>query len=476
MIKKAIELNRLPVTRYRLPGPGNRQPVTGNFKFTMKYIFALFVSLSVVTQINAQQQLTLQDAITAAMKNNYDILLSRNDSTSFALDRYYSFGAFMPQLNGTASMVWTTNNQQLKFASRVNGKDSLITRNGVRTTNMNYGVNLNWTLFDGLRMFATRDRLIEQETLGGLTLKAQIVNSVAAVINNYYGIVRQKELLTAIEKQMTIYEERVQLADKKLSVGLGSKPELLQARVDYNAQKAAQLTQQSLIAQLRDQLNQLIGFKQGSVYDVADTIPLNTSLQYGEFADKYEDTNPMLLAAKKSIDVANLGVKEQKAGLWPSLSFNSAYNFGKTNNSVVVNQNQPFYNQNKGFNYGVGLNVPILNGFNTRRLIKQAQLNVQYQQVNYEKQRSLIDVGISTSFKNYELQKKLLEVENDNILLAEENVHIAFERLKQGVTTYLELSEAQKSLQDAYIRLTTAKYNTKQAETELMRLRGDLLQ
>jgi len=442
----------------------------------MKYIFSLFVSLSVFTQINAQQQLTLQDAVTAALKNNYDILLSRNDSTTYALNRYYSFGAFMPQLNGTAAAVWNTNNQQLKFASRSNGKDSVITRNGVRTTNMNYGVNLNWTLFDGLRMFATRERLIEQETLGGLTLKAQIVNSIAAVINNYYGIVRQKELLTAIEKTMAIYEERVQLADKKLSVGLGSKPELLQAKVDYNAQRAAQITQQSLIAQLRDQLNQLIGFKQGSVYEVADdTIPLNTALQYGEFANKYEDTNPMLLAAKKSIDVANLGVKEQKAGLWPTLSFNSAYNFGKTNNSVVVNQNQPFYNQNKGFNYGFGLNVPILNGFNTRRLIKLAQINVQYQQLNYEKQRSLVDVGISTSFKNYELQKKLLEVENDNIQLAEENVHIAFERLKQGVTTYLELSEAQKSLQDAYIRLTTAKYNTKQAETELLRLRGDLL-
>lgn len=443
----------------------------------MKYIFSLFVSLSVFTQINAQQKLTLQDAVTAALKNNYDILLSRTDSTTYALNRYYSFGAFMPQLNATASTVWNTNNQQLKFASRVDGKDSLITRNGVRTSNLNYGVNLNWTLFDGLKMFATRERLMEQETLGGLTLKSQIVNSIAAVINNYYGIVRQKELLTAIDKTMAIYEERVQLADKKLSVGLGSKPELLQAKVDYNAQRAAQITQQSLIAQLRDQLNQLIGFKQGSVYEVADdTIPLNTSLQYGEFANKYEDTNPLLLAAKKSIDVANLSVKEQKAGLWPTLSFNSAYNFGKTNNSVVVNQNQPFYNQNKGFNYGFGLNVPILNGFNTRRLIKQAEINVQYQQLNYEKQRSLVDVGISTSFKNYELQKRLLEVEYDNIQLAEENVHIAFERLKQGVTTYLELSEAQKSLQDAYIRLTTAKYNTKQAETELLRLRGDLLQ
>jgi outer membrane protein TolC len=441
----------------------------------MKYIFSLFVCLSVATQMNAQQQLTLQDAIMAALKNNYDILLSRNDSTSYALDRYYSFGAFLPQVNAQAAVVWNTNNQQLKFASRVNGKDSLVSRNGVRTSNMNYGINLNWTLFNGLKMFATRERLIEQETLGGLNLKSQIVNSVAAVINNYFGIVRQKELLRAIDEQMAVYEERVQLADKKLTVGLGSKPELLQAKVDYNAQKSAQLTQLSLIAQLRDQLNQLIGFKQGSVYDVADSIPLNLSLQYGEFAQKYENTNPMLLAAKKNIDISNLTVKEAKAGLWPTLSFNSSYNFAQTNNSLAVNQNQPFYNQNKGLNYGFGLNVPILNGFNTRRLIKQAQLDVQYQQVNYEKQRSLIDVGISTSFKNYELQKKLLEVEYDNIMLAKENVNIAFERLKQGVTTYLELSEAQKSLQDAYIRLITAKYNTKLAETELLRLKGDLL-
>ncbi|MBO9205356.1 MULTISPECIES: TolC family protein [Niastella] len=441
----------------------------------MKYVSILVIGLLSSVLVNAQQQLTLQDAITAALKNNYDILLSRNDSTSYALDRYYSFGAFMPQLNGTAAAVWNTNNQQLKFASRTSGKDSLVSRNGVRTSNLNYGVSLNWTLFDGLKMFATRERLMEQEALGALNLKTQVINSVAAVINSYYGIVRQKEFLRALENQDTVYIERVQLADKKLSVGLGSKPELLQAKVDFNAQRTIQITQQSILAQLRDQLNQLIGFKLGSVYEVEDTIPLNMTLQYGEFAQKFEESNPLLLAAKKSIDVANLGVKEQKAGLWPTLSFNSAYNFAKTNNSVVVNQNQPFYNQNRGFNYGFGLNVPILNGFNTRRLIKQAQLNVQYQQLNYEKQHSLIDVGISNSFKDYELQKKLLDVEYENILMADENVNIALQRLKQGVTTSLELREAQKSQLDAYIRLITAKYNTKMAETELLRLKGDLL-
>jgi outer membrane protein TolC len=454
---------------------GELKPEASNFSLNMKYVLILITCLIGSVLANAQQQLTLEDAIAAALKSNYDIILSRNDSTSYALDRYYSFAAFLPQVNGTAAAVWNTNDQKVKFTSRSSGKDSTVERNGIRTTNMNYSVNLSWTLFDGMRMFATRERLMELETLGTLSVKAQIVNSVAAVINNYYNIVRQKQQLKAIEEQMSINEERVKLADKKLSVGLGSKPELLQAKVDYNAQKAAQLIEQTLIAQLRDQLNQLIGFRLGSVYEVTDSIPINMSLQYGEFARQYEKTNPSLLVAKKNIDIAHITVKEQKAGLWPTLTFNSAYNFTNTNYSVVVNQNQPFFNQNKGLNYGFGLNVPILNGFNTRRLIKQAQLDVQYQQVNYDKQRSLVDVGVSNAFKDYELQKQLLNLEDDNIMLAKENVAIALERFRQGVSTYLELREAQKSLQDAYNRLIAARYNTKVAETELLRLKGDLL-
>lgn len=441
----------------------------------MKYVSIVFICLFTSVLVNAQQQLTLQDAIAATLKNNYDILLSRNDSTSYALDRYYSFAAFLPTVNGTGTILWNTNNQQLKFASRSTGKDSLVKRDGVRTTNMNYSVNLSWTLFDGMRMFATRERLYELEQLGGLAIKAQVVNSVAAVINNYYNIVRQKLQLKAVEEQMSLNEERMKLADKKLSVGLGSKPELLQAKVDYNAQKAAQINQLTLIAQLRDQLSQLIGFKTGSVYEVADTIPTNMGLQYGELATKYEETNLDLMVAKKNIDIANITVKEAKAGFFPTLSFNSAYNFASTNNSVVVNQNQPFFNQNKGLNYGFGLNVPILNGFNTRRLIKQAKLDVQYQQINYEKQRTLVDVGLTNSFKNYEAQKQLLTLEDDNIVLAEENVSIARERWKQGVATFIEYREAQFSLQDARNRLYAAQYNLKLAETELLRLKGDLL-
>ena len=61
------------------------------------------------------------------------------------------------------------------------------------------------------------------------------------------------------------------------------------------------------------------------------------------------------------------------------------------------------------------------------------------------------------------------------ILLAKENVYIASERLRLGVTTYVELIITQKSLEDAYTRLIAARYDSKVAETELLRLKGDLV-
>ncbi|AXY74720.1 TolC family protein [Paraflavitalea soli] len=443
--------------------------------FIMRSLLVFVFSLTLLTPVLAQDSLTLEQAIMAALKNNYDILLTRNDSASYALDNSYAWAAFLPQLNGTASTTWNRNNQQLKFSKRNGGGDSSVTRDAVKTHNTNYALNLNWTLFDGLKMFATRNKLEELEKLGELGVKTQVVNTVASVVNGYYIIVRQKQQLKAIEEQISINEERVKLADKKLSVGLGSKPELLQARVDLNAQKAAQLTQLTLINQLRDRLNQLIGFRTGATYDVSDSIPLNTTLQFGELANKFEETNPSLLFAKKNIDIARITLRERKADLFPILSFNSAYNFTQSDNSVAVNINQPFFNRNKGFNYGFGLNVPILNGFNTKRLIKQAELDIRYQQLVYANQRSQIDVGLSNSFKDYELQKRLLALEEDNIALAKENVMIALERFRQGVSTFLELREAQISLQDAYNRLIAARYNTKLAETELLRLKGDLV-
>ena len=428
---------------------------------------ALFLLVSV--NIYSQRILTIEDAIGTALKNNYDILLLRNRAQSAAVDYSYAYAAFLPQLNASAGKVWNDNNSRQDFL------DGRKRSANVNSSNVTANVNLDWTLFDGLRMFATRNRFEQLRELGEINVRTQVVNSVAEVINNYYNIVRQKQQLKAIDTLISINEERVKLAEKKISVGLGSRPEMLQARVDLNAQRAARLLQETLIAQLREQLNQVTGIPIQTEYDVSDSIPLNLNLDYGNIANDIEKTNPSLLASQKSVDIAKLALKERRAELLPILQFNSAYNFGRLSNASVVNPEfQPIFNRTNGFNYGFTATVPIFNGFNTRRLIKQAGLDIQFNALSYNLERSRVELGVNNSFKNYQYQKKALLLEEENISLARENVFIALERFRQGVSTYLELREAQISLESAFNRLIAARYNTKLAETELLRLRGTL--
>jgi outer membrane protein len=440
----------------------------------MKKIFFILLHIyciSIATnKIVAQKMLTIDEAIATTLKNNYDIQLLRNDSAAYALDKSYAKAAFLPRVNASTGLIFNNNDQKQKFSD---GSEKQ--RNGIRSNNLSGAVQLNWTLFDGYKMFATRDKLNEFVKLGELNIKTQMVTSIAAVINNYYSVVHQKQQLKAIEDQMSINEERVKLADKKLSVGLGAKPELLQAKVDLNAQKASRIKQQTLIAQLKEQLNQLMNVALQTPYDVSDSIPINNNIALGDVLSSVENTNPNLLVTKKNIDIATLTLKEKKADKYPVVSFNSAYNYSKTDNKAVVNQFTPLFNRNNGFNYGLGVTIPILNGYNVKRQIQQAKLDIDYLKLSYLNQKSQIDVGIVTAFKDYEMQKQALALEEENIILAKENVMIAVERLKLGVSTYLELRETQKSLEDAYNRLLAARYNTKLAETLLLQLKGDLI-
>jgi outer membrane protein len=413
--------------------------------------------------------LTIEEAIATALKNNFDIQLSKNDSAVAALDYSYRNAVFLPRVNANIANNWTNNKQNQEFSNNTKREGK------VKTNNLASSVNLSWTLFDGMKMFATRDKAAELIKLGELGIKEQLTNTIAAVINTYYNITRQKQQLKAIEEQMALSGERVKLAQYKLDIGSGAKPDVLQSKVDNNAQKALQLEQQTAIQQLTQQLNQLMNVKDASPYEVSDSIPLNTHLSLGDIQGSIESSNPGLLITKKNIDITNYSLKERKAERFPTVSFNSAYNFSRTNNNVALNPALPIFNQNRGLNYGLTASVPILNGFNTKRLIKQTELSIKYQQLLFETQKSLINLSVINAYTEYEQQKKALVLAEETILLAKENVSIVFQVYKLNSTTLIQLKEAEKSLLDAQTRLITARYNTKLAETELLRLKGELM-
>ncbi|RAJ75665.1 outer membrane protein TolC [Chitinophaga dinghuensis] len=418
-----------------------------------------------------RQVLTLEQAIDVALKNNFDIRLAKNTAELSANDYAYANFAFAPRLNATVGTSWNNTATKQEFANGTKRDTS-----GIKGQNVNASVNLNWTLFDGMKMFATRNKLEAIKNLGELAIKNQVQNTIATVIGGYFNIVQEKQQLKALAEQVSISEERVKLSDAKFQTGLGPKTDWLQSKVDLNAQKALYLRQQTVIEQSKALLNQLMAVPETSTfYDVVDSIPLNAGLSLGELQEHISENNTSIKLQQQNVAVSELTIKERRADYFPIVSFNSAYNFNRNTSNAASNNFSPKFNRNGVLNYGFTASVPIFNGFNVRRQVKNAQLDMEYQSISLDNIKSQVSLSLTNAFKDYQYYKQALALEEENLELAKENMMVALERFKQGVSTTIEVKQAQQSLEDSYTRLILARYNTKLAETELRRLNGSII-
>lgn len=433
-------------------------------------IICSLLSLAVGSRISAQV-LTLDEAMAMALRNNYDIRLSKNDSALAALDYAYSIYALAPRLNAAGGILYNINAQRQTFQDNTERSS-----NGIKSRNLTGSVNLDWTLFDGGKMFITRSRLREVLRLGELEIKNQVMNTLAAVMRSYFAIVEQEQQLRSLQEQMALSQDRLALARLKFEVGTGVKPDVLQAQIDYNNQEAAFMATQAEAERLKAQLNVLMSISPRASYQVADTAIAGSANILPDSSMSYlVATNPSLQLAAQQVTVTGLQLRERRAELWPRLSFNSAYNFNRTNNSTVVNPYSPIFNQNAGFNYGLTATVPIFNGFSARRNIKAAELDVAYQRLNYERVKDTVQNALVTAWRNYDLYNRTVRLQEENLKLVRENLMIARERYRIGISTFLEMREAEQNLATANTSLIQARYQAKLAEIELLRLTGGLL-
>lgn len=442
--------------------------VTNMMKKGIVFLLASFVSVS---RLLAQQDsLTVEQAVAYALRNNYNIMLARQDSAVAAINYEYRNAAFLPRVNATGQALFSNNNQKQTLADGSERK-----RSGIRSTNLSSAVNLNWTVFDGFRMFLLRDQIDIAVNQGNLVIKSTVVNTVASVINTYYDIVRQKQQLRNVEEQLQLSSDRLRLAQYKFDIGAGIKPDVLQSKIDFNNSTAARLNQLALIDQRKQTLNQLMNVAPATDYKVSDTIPVETELVLGNLLSNLSQASPELQLARTNIELAELNVRLAKATRYPTVSLISAYNFNRSSSNQVINQFSPLFNLNHGWNYGITATIPILNNFTVKQQIRQAQLAVDYQELQYRNQEQLLNTNLLNTYRNYDAQKQVVTTLDTSVGLARENLYIERERYRLGRTTFIELRQAEENVSTILTNLINARYNLKVAETELLRLRGELV-
>ena len=422
--------------------------------------------LGLILQAFPQGQFTLDEAIGLGIKNNYDIAIVNNNATIASNNNTLGNAGMLPVVDINASTNFANNATKQKFYT-----GETVDRTGVSSSNLSSGVYLTWTLFNGLKMFATHQQLSVLESMGKLSSKIQIENTLQSIIVTYYNVVKQKQLIRGLGENIKISEERMAIAQKRFEVGAGSKLDVLQAKTDMNAQMSVLIRQKTTLDELKASLNQLIARPSETAFDVSDTIPVQFQIKYEDLKANYQKTNLDLLYAQENISLTKQQLRGTKADVFPVINFNANYLFSRAENGA----GQLLFNRNLGFNYGLTATWRIFNGFNLNNRIKNAQLQNESATINYNNVRSQVEQQLLVAFKHFQDDQKVLELEEDNLKLVKEAVNIALERFRVGSSNSIELKEIQQTYDDALVRLAEARYNAKVSETQLMKLNGNLV-
>jgi outer membrane protein len=132
-------------------------------------------------------------------------------------------------------------------------------------------------------------------------------------------------------------------------------------------------------------------------------------------------------------------------------------------------------NQLQGFNYGITATLPLFDGFNINRQIKNAKLQTIYSDISLEYANLNVRSELYNAYTVFTNNYELLLIEEENIGYAREVLMIANERYRIGVSNSTEQLEAQRTFEEAMKRLADARYFAKVSETRLRKLNGELV-
>lgn len=279
----------------------------------LKYLFlALILSL---TDTCAQELLTVSEAVGIALKNNYDILVATNNAEIARLNNTKGNAGMLPGVAVTSSDNYSLNNvnQKLPGGDEMNYKDS-------HSNTFSTGAELDWTLFDGGKMFITKNKLSEIQALGEIEFRDQVLQTEYDVIVSYYEVVREKQQLVSMNEAIRKNEDIVNILKTSFKAGLAPKTILLQAQIDLNVFRENAINQLTAIAAAKRILNQLLSRDANLQFEVIDSIRFENMPDKDELTKKLFESNTTVLMGQKQVDIANLGLREYKTALLPNFT------------------------------------------------------------------------------------------------------------------------------------------------------------
>ena len=325
------------------------------------------------------ESLSREQAVSLALDRHYGIQVAKSNQALAELGDDWGAAGALPQLGVSLGAGSSVNDQT--------DNPSTFLPIATQSTSLSPGAQLQWTLFDGMGMFAAKDRLgvVASQAEGNVELLVEA--TVQAVLNAYDAVLVQEKSAEVLQEAMALTRQRLVRIDAAVAVGSAGTFDRLQFENALLNDSTALLRQMSAVRSARRNLNLVL------VQDEARLWTLTSSLEAPSSAGDLAALQAQVLGNNLTLnnavlaqELAEVGVRQARARLYPvlGLTANWGNNRGASGTNSIIPDSAFFNPYRNGdvttnvSNYGatLTLNFNLFNGGATKRAIQQAQIQV----------------------------------------------------------------------------------------------------
>ncbi|MBC6399876.1 MAG: TolC family protein [Ekhidna sp.] len=430
---------------------------------------------------NAQEQLSLSDAIQIGLQRNYSILIEERNTEIAENNNNWGEAGRWPtvtlDVNQNNSL---TDNVKVAFPTATQGQ--------TLANSLNPGVNVNWTLFDGFRVKISKKRLelLQSETQGNASIV--IANTLQSIVLGYYLAVLEGERLEEFEKQLTLSRDKYQYIKIKAELGSATTTDVLLEEGNYLTDSINYINQQLAYRNAIRNLNVLL-----SEQDMAKTYHFADTLMIPDEEFTYQDLRNRML--QENVDLQTQYITQSILGQATLLSRSDQYprislsaGFSETRNSLDLSD--AIFFTGEGFSSGpderlnsvtdnysanFSLSFTLFNGGRIKRAIKNAIVNERVGQLRVDQLENSLDRDLLSTLDRYDMRRQLYTMNTRRQEAAKTNLDLSAEKFKNGTINSFDYRDVQNNYLSSSIMKLQAAYNLIDAKIELMRLTGGMI-
>ncbi|MBC5991887.1 TolC family protein [Pontibacter cellulosilyticus] len=429
----------------------------------------LLVNTSAFSQVrDTLQVLTLEEAILEALAQNHNIRISRIEAAISENNVTLGNAGLLPSLFLEGSYTKSIRDVKTSF---INPQIESINRQNAASSTVNGAAVLSYNIFNGLGSYYQFNSLQNLSRIGDVQARLTIENTLLQAVIQYLEAARLQELLEINREAMEISRERYDRVNVKYEFGTITKLDVLNAKVDLNADSTIYLSTMADYSNALRNLNLLLGRDPMASMVVEEDYDLNRDLQLDILLAEALAVNSNLLLAQYLRQDARLNLKIARSGYYPRVDVNAAYNYNR------IKDEASFLNLSRtdGFSGTITLSYNLFNGFQQRTQVENARMSLAASDENLELAADQVKRDVRNAYEIYRTNLYLLQLAQDDLTTSRLNFERSQEAYATGLINSTDLRTAQLNLINSQNRINNLRIQAKSSEIELYRLSGRLI-